>query len=231
MSTDTHPTYLQRRELEELVLYLCDKYPSTFFSSPTLKRPLKKNIIVDLERHHTLDDHKREAAVSFYTRDWYYKNTLLAGAKRVDLDGKEVGTVTELEQVEAQNRVRAKKQELREKREQDETAARMQAITTVGKLHDENKIPTDSLSKITAPPKTNGHAQTNGDGHALSVPVPVQLVAPVASTAPDLARLRTLWASIDAMFEQNQVESDLAVAVLKIFGREVARLVATLEEK
>jgi sRNA-binding protein len=71
---------LPRETLEELVAYLAATYPKAFFTQPQLKRPLKKNVIVDLERDNILDDEKREAAVSFYQREWHYEWTLIVGA-------------------------------------------------------------------------------------------------------------------------------------------------------
>src|SRR5207237_552325 len=104
-----------REEIEGFIEYLASKYPATFFLDPRQKRPLKKNIVADLERDGTLDDDARNAAVNFYTRDWNYERCLQAGVERVDLDGKKVGTVTEQEQIEARKRVEQQKAERRER--------------------------------------------------------------------------------------------------------------------
>ena len=96
-----HRVTIPREQLEELIQHLATTYPKAFFVQPYLKRPLKKNILLDLERDRILDDDRREAALNFYTRDWNYEHTLQAGAKRIDLNGKEVGIVTELEEREA----------------------------------------------------------------------------------------------------------------------------------
>jgi sRNA-binding protein len=106
---------LSRDQLEGLVNYLVDKYPQAFFKNQTLKRPLKKNIVLDLEKDRVLDDDRREAAIRFYTRDWNYENALVPGAKRIDLNGQEVGTVTEQEHLEAKARVVAQRRERRER--------------------------------------------------------------------------------------------------------------------
>ena len=106
--------------------------------------------MVDLERDRVLDDEKREAAVSYYTKDFAYERSLQAGAKRIDLSGKEVGTVTEQEEREAKARVQAAKKEKRER----EAANNAPAITVMRRLHDNGQIATDMLRKIDAPPIT-----------------------------------------------------------------------------
>ena len=100
-----------REQLEDFVKELAFSYPKCFSPDRRFKRPLKKNIILDLEKDGMLDDERRFAALGFYTHDWNYELKLEAGAKRIDLDGKEVGTVTETEEREAKERVRAAQQE------------------------------------------------------------------------------------------------------------------------
>lgn len=56
------------------------------------------------------NDETLNAALTFYTRDWNYEYKLQVGAKRIDLDGNEVGTVTETEAREARERVRVAKE-------------------------------------------------------------------------------------------------------------------------
>ena len=106
-----HRRVFPRERLEDLVKELAFSYPKCFSVDRRLKRPLKKNIIVDIEKDGMLDDERRFAALAFYTHDWNYEWKLEAGAKRIDLDGKEVVTVTETEEREAKERVRAAQQE------------------------------------------------------------------------------------------------------------------------
>ena len=141
---------LPRETIEELINYLAETFPKAIFTQPHLKRPLKKNVIADLEKNNILDPDKREAAIGFYTRDWAYERTLQAGAKRVNLNGVEVGTVTETEEREAKARVQAKKKEIKERNE----ANNAPALTVMRDLHANRKISTDMLSKVTAPPLT-----------------------------------------------------------------------------
>jgi sRNA-binding protein len=44
------PYKFYRQELEDSVQLLAEKYPKCFFTNPRLRRPLKKNIVADLEK-------------------------------------------------------------------------------------------------------------------------------------------------------------------------------------
>ena len=37
-----------REQIEEMIEYLAQMYPKAFFTQPNLKRPLKRNIVLDL---------------------------------------------------------------------------------------------------------------------------------------------------------------------------------------
>ena len=54
-----------REELERMIEYPANKYPAAFFTQPTMKIPLKRNIVDDLEKDHVLDDERRNAVISF----------------------------------------------------------------------------------------------------------------------------------------------------------------------
>lgn len=143
----TYSRTIPRAQIEDYIGYLCQRYPKCFFTNPHLKRPLKKDILDDLEKDGVLDDEKRTAAVAFYTRDWTYQSLLQAGTERIDLDGNRAGTVTQLEQHHAQKQVQQEKQQRRE--------ARINAaspIAVMSKLHAGGQITTDQLSKVTLVP-------------------------------------------------------------------------------
>ena len=72
-ASHAHRRGFPREQIEEFILFLAAKYPKTFFTKPRLKLPLKKNILIDLERNGDLDNEKREAAINFYTQDWNYQ--------------------------------------------------------------------------------------------------------------------------------------------------------------
>jgi sRNA-binding protein len=204
---------LPRETIEELIVYLAATYPKAFFTQPQLKRPLKKNIIVDLERDRVLDDDKREAAVGFYTRDWNYEAALQAGAKRIDLTGKEVGTVTEQEQIDAEARVRAQKKELHEKRKAEGP------IEVARKLHSAGRISTDQLSKITAPPLASPLKK--------ATPMMVKAKSEVNPADPLLSVQTLLDAVRKALLEQPEaLRRPFAAAGLRVVISECEKVIA-----
>jgi sRNA-binding protein len=197
-----------REELEDMIEYLANKYPAAFFTQPHLKVPLKRNIVDDLEKERVLDNERRNAVISFYTRDWNYEWKLQVGAKRVDLNGKPVSTVTQLEQKEALDRVRIGKQALLKKQN---------PVEVMRELHTNGEISTDQLGKLTAPP--------------LERKTPIvkpKIIAP----ASDLTQLRTLWGNIDGILaktEDAKLQAALTVPALKVFIAEAEKFIAGFE--
>jgi sRNA-binding protein len=102
-----------RTESEDTIRVLADRYPKCFFEDPKMRRPLSKDILADLQREGLLSPSFR-SAVGWYQGNFGYQYTLQAGAKRVDLDGKEVDTVTEQEQREAEKYITERKRGQRE---------------------------------------------------------------------------------------------------------------------
>jgi sRNA-binding protein len=211
---------IPREQIEDTIRYLATLYPKAFFVERHLKRPLTKNILRDLEKDRVLvDDDRREAAINYYTQDWNYLETIVAGAKRVDLHGHEVGTVTMQEQLETQRKLKALKDELRERRKAESIRS---PIEVARRLHANGKIPTDSLSKIPAPPLEN--------------PPMTKAKTPEKTektTANDLAQLRSLWSNIDnnvlSHTEDANLHSALVAPALKVFVAEANKLIMALE--
>jgi sRNA-binding protein len=112
-----HRRLFPKDYLEDLIDELADIYPKCFFTDPRDKRPLKKGITEDLANDHFKDRDERNAVINFYTRDWNYEWCLQAGTRRVDLEGREAGTVTEQEEREARERVRSQQQKIKADRE------------------------------------------------------------------------------------------------------------------
>jgi sRNA-binding protein len=199
-----------REELDLMIKYLADRYPAAFSTQPHLKVPLKKNIVDDLEKDGVLDDERRNAVINFYTQSWDYEYKLLAGAKRVDLNGKSVGAVTPTEQKEAEDRVRIQKQALREKQN---------PVEVMRKLHDNREISTDQFGKLTAPPleRTRPMVKTK-----------------TPNGAPELTQLRTLWGSIEELLartEDSRLQAALIVPALRVFITEVEKFIGGFEGK
>jgi sRNA-binding protein len=102
-----------RTESEDTIRMLAEQFPKCFFEDPKMRRPLKKDILADLQRDGLLAPSFR-SAVGWYQGNFGYQYTLQAGAKRIDLDGKEVDTVTEQEQRDAEKYIAERKRVQRE---------------------------------------------------------------------------------------------------------------------
>src|SRR5215467_2779524 len=97
------PMLPSRDETEDTIQGLAERYPKAFFVNPRQRRPLKKNILSDLEKDGApFAPELLSSALSWYQSHFSYQYALEAGAKRIDLTGKEVSTVTEQEQRAAQ---------------------------------------------------------------------------------------------------------------------------------
>jgi sRNA-binding protein len=106
-------------------------------------RPLKKNIVADLQKDGVaMAADLIDAAVNWYQSHIGYQYCLKAGAKRLDLAGNEAGTVTESEQHVAEKKI----QEINESR-----LAERNSIRTTSSLVESRRIPDDQLKKIDAP--------------------------------------------------------------------------------
>ena len=82
-----------RQELEDCLMMLAERYPRCFSVNPRLRQPLKKNIEADLQKDGFASPELISASVDWYKSHISYKYNLETGAKCLDLDGKEVGTV------------------------------------------------------------------------------------------------------------------------------------------
>jgi sRNA-binding protein len=137
-----------REESEAVIRLLAEKYPKCFFENPRIRRPLKPNILVDLERDGFPAAHDQiTAALDWYRSHFGYLYALQAGAKRIDLDGKEVDTVTEVEQNAAQKKIQEGQKLVSERNEHN-------AAKTLMALHAAGRIPDDQLRKLEAPSMT-----------------------------------------------------------------------------
>jgi sRNA-binding protein len=194
-----HRTLLPRWEIEDLIKELSFSYPKCFFTDPYQKRPLKKNIILDLQNDsmkERLDDERLNSVLAFYMRDWNYEYKLLAGAKRIDLDGNEVGTVTETEAREARERVRVARAE---RKAREEMAVKQQE---------------KNIRVVTLPSQP-----------AVPPPVPT----PVPTTTPEpMARLSKLMGNIERINTGTAdpvLRDALTVAALQVLITEATRFV------
>jgi sRNA-binding protein len=126
---------------------LAQVFPKTFFVAGFQRRPLKKNIVADIERVNdpSLASFDIGDAVDFYINHWDYDAACsIAGADRINLEGKAVGKITEAEAREARQR-RASKKAMHAATYEAENEAREEM---------RRKIPS-----MTIPPITDGELQ------------------------------------------------------------------------
>jgi sRNA-binding protein len=126
---------------------LCDHYPKCFFETPKQRRPLKKDIAIDLVKDgFEVAPEMINAAVEWYkTHIGYHYAMATAGAKRVDLKGTEVGTVTEPEALAAQ-------QEINEiNRQKNEQQQRTSPVEMLRKMRADGMATDDGVKKLDAP--------------------------------------------------------------------------------
>jgi sRNA-binding protein len=133
---------LNREEIETIIALLAKHYPACFFLEPKQRRPLKKNIVADIQREgFPIDSAFLTQAVTWYEQRFAYQYALQAGACRVNLDGKEVAVVTEQEYHAARRYIADRKEEM---------SLRDPIRTTIA-LHKAGAVPDDALRKIPAP--------------------------------------------------------------------------------
>jgi sRNA-binding protein len=104
--------HYHKEDRELFIQHLADRFPKCFFADPSLRRPLKHNIIIDLENQNVLDNGKLSQTLDWYMSHFAYRHSLIAGTERINLDGKKAGTVTPQEQMEAKAWIATRKREL-----------------------------------------------------------------------------------------------------------------------
>ena len=196
-----------REENEDVIWMLADRYPKCFFADPRMRRPLKKNIVADLQQDgFPVAYELMTAAVGWYQTHFGYQHSIEAGAKRINLNGEEVGTVTELEQLAAQKKIKDGKAVLTE---------RKNATQTLQTLHANGRISDDHLKKLDAPTMKEKAMTPSPNG-------------------ADLTPLRAMWTNIDTVLSTTEnagLRSALTAAALKVFVTEATKLIATLENR
>jgi sRNA-binding protein len=104
-----------REESEHIIRMLVDKYPQTFFQEPRQRRPLKKDIVIDLQDDgFAVAPGPLKKAVDWYQSHFGYHYSLQAGSPRIDLNGKAVAKVTSQEAMKAKDFIAERQRELSE---------------------------------------------------------------------------------------------------------------------
>jgi sRNA-binding protein len=198
-----------RQEIESAIELLVELYPKCFFLDPEKRRPLKHNIVADLTKDGvTLAHELLRASINWYESHFGYQYSLEAGAKRIDLHGKEDGTVTEQEQRNARKYVHDRKLEERErKREEHE---RRNANVIVEKI---SSLPIAKLPMMT-------------------VNVAKETALPKAAKPNDpLAPIQNLLNATRCVYEQQPeaLRRPFVVAGLREAIKEIEKIIAAME--
>jgi ProP effector len=101
----------KRAAIGQAIELLAQRFPKCFAVTPARRRPLKVGIAADLvQRLDTaLSSRLVPATLAAYTHHRRYRQQLVAGAKRLDLDGMVVGAVTIAEAQQAAAAVKSAK--------------------------------------------------------------------------------------------------------------------------
>ena len=197
-----------RQEIESAIELLADSYPSCFFLDPDKRRPLKHNITVDLSKDAVaLSPELLQAAVSWYESNFGYQLALQAGVKRIDPKGRETGTVTEVEHRKAEQYIRTRKIEERERRQYEQ------------KKRSENLIVEKVVEKTAALPMPN-NIVTKDDA-----------MPKAAKPSTPLAPLQALFDATCSVYEQQpaSVRRLFVIAGLRALIGETEKLIAAME--
>ena len=89
------------KQLNEVIALLVARFPNTFAMFQERRKPLKLGIHHDLAAALGEVEHLN-AALAYYTRSIGYLKAQKAGAKRIDLEGNEAGSVSEEQALNAQ---------------------------------------------------------------------------------------------------------------------------------
>ena len=200
-----------REENEETIRVLVDRYPKCFFAEPRLRRPLKKNITADVQQDGFPATYELIAgAVEWYQSHFGYQYSLETGARRINLNGKEVGTVTEQEHLAAEKKIKEGKAFLAERKN-----------ATLQTLYAADQIRDDHLKKLDAPTMKAKAATTEP--------------APPAQISPELTRLHEALLAANAALTgpgDPELQRAMATAALGVMAREARRLMdATADSK
>jgi sRNA-binding protein len=158
--------YLHQQDRDTVIGYLADRFPSCFFENPELRRPLKHDIIDDLEKERVLERNKLAQALDWYQNHFAYRRAVVAGAERVGLSGQRAGIVTPQEQQENRRWIAERKKEMAEQKAIRESAEPPRVVVKppVTKEPGHEAVMTNKI-----PPPPNLHPSLAGLQEALVV--------------------------------------------------------------
>ena len=200
---------ISREEKEAAIEKLCELYPKCFFVNPRDRAPLKKNILIDLQR----DGAPMAAELMSAALDWYqshlgYQLVLLAGAKRIGLHGEAAGTVTPAEAQTAQKQAAENRAQDKARRE----ALQAPPIVEVVKKVEVAKEPTPMTKTPVKPPPIPDPPAASDDPLA-DIAVLLDGVRTAATAAPPALR------------------APLTKAGLAVVAAEIAKVIAGMDRE
>ena len=142
-----------RDEIENVARMLYDNYPKCFFENPRHRRPMKKDIAMDVINDKSFDvaPEMIHAAVDWYKSHLgYHIASSTAGTKRIGLDGKDAGTVTESEAIAEQQEAARINKMIAEQRSSTVSSP----VEVMQKMHATGKITDDGVKKLDAIPRS-----------------------------------------------------------------------------
>jgi sRNA-binding protein len=199
-------------EKNEVVRKLADQYPKTFFEIPRHRVPLMKNVVTALRQ----DGFPVAGELVSETIDWYmshlsYQYNLGAGRKRINLHGREEGTVTEQEERIAKKKIaEINDRRLTDRHLYDPVKAATQ-LKTSGQMSD------DQFRKIDAP-KTEATPMASK-------------AKPVASlVCPELESVYRALLTASAAMPALASNVDMQIALLNVISSEVQHVIASIRQ-
>jgi sRNA-binding protein len=199
-----------REESEHVIEKLATEYPKCFYTDPQLRQPLKKTIVADLQKDgFPAAQELLMAAIDWYQSHFAYQYKLEAGVWRIDLQGKQVNTVTETEQRNAKKKIEEGKQRMQARDVGNSTK-------TLGSLYDAGRIPDDQLKKLDAPPMTASRKEPNA-----------------STPAHELTRLYEALNAANTVLtgkSDSALRSAMASAALGVVVKEAQRVIESFQE-
>jgi sRNA-binding protein len=197
-----------RTDNERVIRMLCEHYPKCFSEEPKQRRPLKPDIAADIVRDDdfAVAPEMITAAVEWYQSHIGYDHAMtIAGSKRIDLNGREVGTVTEQEALFAKHKI----YEFNEKR--NEQRALQSPVKVLGEMHARGQISDCAVKKLDAPMSPTARTTAAAPEFApLHETLAAANTAVVGISDPAM-RAAVVKASLDVVIKKfQQVRSELA---------------------
>ncbi len=214
-----------RDESENVVRMLCDNYPKCFFDNPRHRRPLKKDIAMDVikDKNFDVEPELIHAGIDWYkSHIGYHIVCSTPGTKRVDLNGKIVGTISESEAIAAQQEVESiNRSKLRPKPLVKSSSTIADPVEVVNKLYADGRIPDDAVKKLDATPMPKSKTTP-----APIAPAPIIPAASVAPGATEVAKIAPEFATVLETLNQ----ASAAVLGITVPAMRLAVARATLDE-